>query len=185
MQHLIDTALLKTDKNVYFIPYYQPIYNPKNPSEKKVEALARLVVRDPVTWKKTVYLPFAPDNFIPNLKKRSKIPRLTSLIIDCVLSDVKRDPELSVSINIDEQDWATPDIPNKLKKIPPRYRKQICLELLEDCECSTPEDQKQVLSLKEMGYAISLDDYGSERSNARKFIMTPHNYLKIDKGIIE
>ena len=159
MRDRIDTALLKNNKNIFFVPYYQRIYNPKNPQQKKVEALARLVVRDPKTRKETVY---SPDKFIPIIIKELWIPRLTAIMIRKVLLDIKKDPELFVSINIHEQDWnrgSEIDIMKKLEDIPEKLKKQICIEILEECGCQRLEDRVQINTLKTSGFKISLDDY--------------------------
>lgn len=115
------------------------------------------------------------------------LSNLTMSMLHQIISDMKEDASLNVSINIHEQDWNDDWIITKLRVLsaePNSIVDRISLEVLEMVPFNRPEDREKIRELKSLGYKISLDDYGESEGNLKKIIRVKPNNIKIDQSVI-
>jgi predicted signal transduction protein with EAL and GGDEF domain len=98
---MLISAIDPNDLTARLVPHYQHIYDPKNPYIKKFEALVRIEYTD----KDNSLTIIDPDNFIHIATYKRLLSEITSSMLHQILGDMKKDPELRVSINLHEQDW--------------------------------------------------------------------------------
>ncbi|MBZ4672710.1 MAG: hypothetical protein JG762_940 [Deferribacteraceae bacterium] len=157
------------------IPYFQPIINNKSHSIDKYEALMRLSIKGKI---------YTPDKFIDIANESGEIVNLTMIMINEVFK-VVNNHNINVAINITPQDLRS-DIITFLKEKISEYSinpEKINLELLENEDFYELEDR--IIELKDLGFKISLDDFGSGFSNFSKLISMKIDFLKIDGSIIK
>ncbi len=153
-------------KNDEFYPVYQSKVVTSSGKVIGVEALAR--------WTSDILGPVGPGEFIPIFNKTKLILELTEKMIDYVMSDYKAlvykfRPGVTVSINISPlyfmNDRFVEHILNKSIEydIP---RDCIVLEITEDVFIDNIKDvNRKINILRENGFKISLDDFGSGYSS--------------------
>lgn len=180
---ILEAALDVNNEWVSVVPYFQIIFDPKNPRKIKAEALARIeyVNED---GKKDV---LGPGSFISIAEERKDLPKITNIMFEKVCGYIAMYQDIVLSFNIHEDDWNDQLMMWAFEKA---YKSgvpthQIELEILENVPFNRKNDKKKIESLKSWGYKITIDDYGSQESNITKIIKTqPHN-IKLDKDIIE
>ncbi|MDD5197358.1 MAG: GGDEF domain-containing protein [Candidatus Gracilibacteria bacterium] len=166
-----------------FVPYYQYIHDPKNPYAKRVEALVR-IERQGDDGKTEI---IEPGKFVEIAENKRYLSALTMSMLHQIISDMKEDTSLNVSINIHEQDWNDTGIITKLKALsiePNSIVNRISLEVLETVPFNRPEDREKIRELKSLGYKISIDDYGESEGNIKKIIHVKPDNIKIDQSVI-
>ena len=179
--HNLDNAI----ENGYIKPYYQPIMSAKSGKLYYFEALARWI--DPTKG----YI--SPGRFIPTLEKSKLIHKLDAYIAEKTVKDMIEDyqygfPKIPVSINMSRLDFELMDVPDLLNKICTRYgldKELLHVELTETA--LTDEDDALVdalMKLKENGYHIWLDDFGSGYSSFNVLQHYDFEVLKLDMKFI-
>jgi EAL domain-containing protein (putative c-di-GMP-specific phosphodiesterase class I) len=127
---------------------------------------------------------YTPDKFIDIANESGEIVNLTMIMINEVFK-VVNNHNINVAINITPQDLRS-DIITFLKEKISEYSinpEKINLELLENEDFYELEDR--IIELKDLGFKISLDDFGSGFSNFSKLISMKIDFLKIDGSIIK
>ena len=160
--------------------YFQPIYDAKNDTIIKYEALVRIIDTDGSL--------IAPFLFLPNIEHTNIHIRLTKEIFHICFEIVKKFKR-ALSININYSDLINKDIENiivKNLKDDRELASNITFEILESDEIKNLnlfiEKIKLVHSL---GATISIDDFGSGYSNFKTILDMDANYLKIDGTLIK
>ncbi|MFK5936860.1 MAG: EAL domain-containing protein [Sulfurimonas sp.] len=158
---------------------FQPIYPNENQEELKYEVLLRLLDKDSK--------PIAPDSFLPFIKNTQVYISLTRYVIDTAINAMKEN-SFNFSINLDLQDILNDDIMHLLKhkfENAPELANRITIEILEHEEIKNFElIQTKLKLLKNMGFSIALDDFGSGYANFAYLINLDIDILKIDGTII-
>jgi diguanylate cyclase (GGDEF)-like protein len=166
---------LPKNKHCKIIPFFQPIINNHSQAIDKYEALMRISVNDKI---------YSPDKFMNIATDTGEIKELTKIMINEVLKVIK-DKNIQVAINLTPQDIKA-DIASFLTKKLDEYHidaNTITLELVESEDFYLLESE--INKLKEIGFKISLDDFGSGFSNFSKLISIQIDYIKIDGSIIK
>jgi len=159
---------------------FQPIYSIKSNKIDKYEMLIRMFdINGSIV---------TPDNFLPSVKHTQVYISLTQLLIDTALEVLIKE-NIELSINLDLQDILNDDIMNflKLKFLQNKtLASRLTIEVLEHEEINNFSLMKERINiLKDMGFKIALDDFGSGYANFRYLMELNLDILKIDGTIIQ
>ena len=174
------TLLIKNAINENrLIPYFQPIVDVNGEKIVKYEALARIKEEGKVV---------KPSVFIEAAKVSGFTPEITRSIVNSSLDAIK-DYSEGISINITVEDLSRGYLPSYLKDRSEKYRvdpQRISLEIIES-EDSTElyKYLDQIRFLREGGYRISIDDFGTEHSNFHRLATLEVDEIKIDGMFIK
>ena len=165
--------------------YYQPKHDIKTSEIIGAEALVR--------WNHPAYGFLSPADFIPLFEKRGFITKMDTYIWNTVCSHLKDMldqglPVVPVSVNVSRMDLVTEGFVEKLSK--PVHElgldpKLLHLELTE----SVYMEESAVLApiteqIKNKGFAIELDDFGSGFSSLGNIFRLPVDVIKLDISFI-
>lgn len=169
--------------------YYHALYRVENQKIAAFEALARWV--DPVRGI------ISPGEFIPTLQKYHLLYKLDLCMFEQVCRDVQIRKEnglplLPVSVNFSRQDFDHTDVVNRMNAIYERSgaaqyvdKSYFIVEVTEQEVAADPEGcQLQIRSLRENGYRIWLDDFGSGYSSFNMFSKFRFELVKFDMELI-
>jgi len=173
--HILHTAFEKNQ----FIPYFQGIYDNKSKRIHKFEVLARINDGDKI---------LAPHHFLETAKLSGLLPEITRVMIDKSFK-IMAENDYDFSLNITEDDLSQNYLLAYLQQKVRQYSIQptrIILEILEGVSATGKKNHtRQLLALKSQGYAIAIDDFGTEYSNFERILDLDIDYLKIDARYIK
>ncbi|MCR5350648.1 MAG: GGDEF domain-containing phosphodiesterase [Acholeplasmatales bacterium] len=173
----IDEAI----ENGWVKAYYQPVVWANTKELCGAEALAR--------WIDPVYGFLSPGDFIPILEETRLIHKLDMSIIDYVCSEMRRAidenrPIVPISINFSRLDFELFNVEEFLEETVKKYdidRRFIHVEITESALSKYVDALHQKIdSLKNLGYAIWLDDFGSGYSSLNVLKDFDIDVIKID-----
>lgn len=164
--------------------YFQPKYNHAKGKVVGVEALVR--------WNHKRYGLVRPDEFIPIAEQTGVIKMLTRWVFKNALENYvalrKANYALSMSINISAVNLKEPDLIGFFKQCIEDYQvdpKAIYLELTETSMMEHPERAIETLEkISELGFRISIDDFGSGYSSLAYLNTLPATEIKIDRSLV-
>lgn len=161
------------------IPYYQGIRDNKTGKILKFEVLARIQEFDKV---------LSPVLFLEAAKLSGLLTEITKRIIDASFSDMAQN-DYVFSINITEDDLNQHFLKEYLLEKTKEYNimpQRVILEVLEGISATGKTNHVQQLkALKEYGFRIAIDDFGSEYSNFERILDMEIDFLKIDARYIK
>jgi PAS domain S-box-containing protein/diguanylate cyclase (GGDEF)-like protein len=157
-------------------PWYQPIVDVKTGKIHKYEALARIVDND---------ICMTPNEFLPAATRQNLLITITKNMIQKACQQFQNtNIRFSINLSADDlrEDYLVGFMEQKidLYKIKPS---QITFEILENLTLIENENSlvlDNLVELKNMGYSIAIDDFGSDRSNFARILTLQCDYLKID-----
>lgn len=168
-----------------FCVYYQPKVDAREKKLIGAEALCR--------WKQEGRI-VPPVEFIPAIERFGRIVQLDLYVLDRVCSDIKKWTESGitpprVSVNISRRDLAEPELAEKINAIAEKYgipHELIEIELTE----TVGSDEfsmmiKLIGKLKEYGFAIAIDDFGSGYSTLTMLKSIKADIIKLDRAFIK
>lgn len=163
------------------ICYYQKIVNTKTGEDSHYEALLRI---------KTPYDEIiTPDKILPAVKGTFIARNITIEILDIVYTKLVRNQNVKININLNPIDILDNSIVNILKNyanIDRSVSERLGIELIETEEIANYDSaKKNLLMLKDLGYTIFIDDFGSGYSNFIYLTEIKTDYIKIDGNIIK
>ena len=179
-QYIVNHLDEAIEKN-WIIPYYQPVVWSNNKKLCGAEALAR--------WIDPYYGFLSPADFIPTLEDSRLIHKLDKHIIDYVCKSMREALDegreiVPVSINFSRLDFEFMDVKAVLNEIVEKYdidKKFIHVEITESALADNVEFLNSTIQdLKESGYAIWLDDFGSGYSSLNVLKDFNFDVIKID-----
>lgn len=173
----IDNALL----NNYIKVYYQPVINTKTGKICGSEALAR--------WDDPEIGFLSPADFINTLEEYHQIHKLDMYILDKVCKDIveanKTDSKIiPVSLNFSRLDFGTLNLVEEVEEHLNKYhikKEWIHIEITESA--ISENDQKlqgAIQKLRNCGYSLWLDDFGSGYSGLNVLKEYDFDVMKID-----
>ncbi len=180
-------VLMRFDKalqNNEFKMYLQPQVD-RNGALLGAEALAR--------WESDGKV-VSPGEFIPVLEKTNQIYRLDEVIWEEAakkLNAWQNTPfeDISISVNISPRDFYYIDIEENLRILRVKYNmdpERLKLEITETAVMLDRTDgSKLVDNLKEMGFEVEMDDFGSGYSSLNMLKDIKIDVLKIDMGFLK
>lgn len=173
----LDAAL----ESGFIKPYYQPIVSGKDFKVCAMEALAR--------WEDPNKGMLTPGQFIFTLEKTKLIHKLDAHIIECVFKDMKEclDNGLKIvpcSINVSRLDFQLMNVVGLLDMLVEKYNIPKDYFHVEVTESALTDDNGNLMDdliiLKNNGYHIWLDDFGSAYSSFSTLKDYDFEVLKLD-----
>lgn len=167
--------------NEEFIVYYQPKYDPRSNELRGAEALIR--------WQSPEHGFITPYRFIPIFEKNGFITEIDHYMLEHVARDQRRWLDqgykcVPVSVNVSRAHFIESDLAEQIRDIvdkegtPHRY---IEIELTESAFFDDKNAMIRTISkLKEYGFAVSMDDFGSGYSSLNSLKDMPLDVLKLD-----
>ncbi|MEG2087119.1 MAG: GGDEF domain-containing phosphodiesterase [Angelakisella sp.] len=169
-----------------FVPYLQPQYSLPTGKMVGAEILAR--------WQSSNMGMVFPSEFIPLFERNGFIRKLDLFIFErsCMLlrswldSNAPHIPQLSV--NASKLTVTSEHFVNELVEITRKYdidHHRLQIELTESVLGEQPEAVLLVMAeLKQLGFAVSVDDFGKGYSSLNLLKDIPADELKIDRGFL-
>ena len=169
--------------------YYQCISRVSTGKGAAHEALAR--------WADPVRGIISPGDFIPVLRKYHLLYKLDLYMMEQVCREIpirvqKGLPLLPVSINYAAQDFDYVDIPSRIDELYDRYgmgryvpKDYFVIEITEqDIATATDRFRDQLIRLRQSGYRLWLDDFGSGYSSLSVFSHFNFDMIKFDMELL-
>ncbi len=154
--------------------FYQPIIENKTGNITKYECLIRAFDDNKI---------ISPYLFLQAAKTRGMLPTITRFVIEESFKLFSTN-NLQFSINITEDDLRANYLVELLKQKSKQYHiapNRVYLEVLENITATqTEEIQHQFQQFKQMGFGISIDDFGAEASNFSRLLTYNADIIKID-----
>jgi EAL domain-containing protein (putative c-di-GMP-specific phosphodiesterase class I) len=172
--------------NKEFLVYFQPKYDVDSEKIIGAEALVR--------WNHPVRGMLSPGLFVPVFENNGFITEVDLYVLDrvCELIEgwIKTGiPPICISVNLSrvhlyEQDWvARLTEVVKQHNVPPEY---IEFELTESAFYDETESLLRIMSeIKDAGFRLSMDDFGSGYSSLNLLRRLPVDVLKLDRVFLE
>ena len=173
----IDNAV----QNGWIIPFYQPVVWSDSGELCGCEALAR--------WMDPVYGQLFPNEFIPVLEEYRLIHKLDKAIFESVCRDLRAaldagKPVVPVSLNFSRLDFELMDAVQELESLVTRYGISKDLLHVEVTESALTDNflklNEAMNRIKELGYSLWLDDFGSGYSSLNVLKDYQFDVIKID-----
>ncbi len=164
-----------------FVVYYQPKYDPVTGELKGAEALIR--------WQTPEHGLIPPGRFIPIFEKNGFITEIDHYMIEHVAADQKRWLDegykcVPVSVNVSRAHFIEADLAEQIRDMVDKAGAPRELIEIELTESAFFDDQKQIIAtikqLKEYGFSVSMDDFGSGYSSLNSLKDMPLDVLKLD-----
>ncbi len=166
------------------VVYYQPKVYMSSQKVVGVEALIR--------WQHPERGLLTPDMFLPQIEATDLIHDMFSLVLNDATKQwrswSKQGLMIGIALNVSARDLMNFDLANQIKQaliqnnMPASYFE---IEITESSALSDPARVKAVLAnLMELGFKISVDDYGTGYSSLLYLQQLPLHYLKIDQQFI-
>jgi diguanylate cyclase (GGDEF)-like protein len=161
------------------VPYFQGIRDNKTGTITKFEVLARIEKNGKV---------ISPYRFLEPARLSGLLPEITKIIIDKSFKAMKNN-DFTFSLNLTEDDLARHYVVDYLDEKTKEHGinpKRVIIEILEGVSASGKKNHIiQLRALKERGYAIAIDDFGTEYSNFERLLDLEIDFLKIDAKYIK
>ena len=178
----IDEAVSKG----WIVTYYQPVGYSKDRKLCGVEALAR--------WIDPKYGFLNPGVFVGALEDSQLAYKLDLAMLEQVCQNMRKVLDeggkiVPTSINFSRADFSIIDVPNEVKRITDKYKippKFLHIEITESALLEEQADLKAAMRrLKENGFAIWLDDFGSGYSSFNTLKDYSFDVLKLDMEFLK
>lgn len=181
MKRLLEEAILKKS----FTVAYQEKYDSKRCEVIGLEALAR--------WQSDSLGFVSPSEFVPMIMKYHMIESFERVIIEKVFEDYKllieKYGNISIGINISPDHITAKYFKNYISQAADLYdidKNNIMLEITEEVMIKGIGHVESVLNnLRQEGFKISLDDFGSGYSSLNYLAKLPFDEIKIDKAFVD
>lgn len=161
------------------IPYYQGIRDNTTKEITKFEVLARIESNGKI---------IPPLKFLEPARLSGVLPEITKVMIDKSFQEMSKN-EYAFSINITEEDLIMEYLLEYLNEKSSKYSidpNRVILEILEGISSHGKTSHvSQLNTLKENGYQLAIDDFGSEYSNFERVLELDIDFLKIDARYIK
>ncbi|MCR5476566.1 MAG: EAL domain-containing protein [Lachnospiraceae bacterium] len=179
----IDRAIAEGQFRVFF----QPKFNIRG--EKPLLASAEALIR----WEHPEFGMVSPGDFIPLFEENGMIQRLDRYVWRETARQIHEWKDLygdavPVSVNVSRMDIYAPDIEQYLETILREFDLTTADLLLEITESAYTESSEHILriakGLRDEGFRLEMDDFGSGYSSLNMLTMLPVDALKIDKAFL-
>lgn len=177
----METAIRAGLERGEFTPHYEQQIDLETGQLVGFEMLAR--------WHSAELGEVSPDIFIPIAENCGLIGPLSEMLIRRALIDAQSwSPSLTLSINISPVQLRDPWLPQKLLKLLlgsdfPANRLDV--EISEAClQENLAAVQTMIVSLKNLGVRVSLDDFGTGFSTLTQLRTLPFDRVKIDRSFV-
>lgn len=184
-EKLIEKEMYSALESGQFVTYYQPKYNISTGTVVGAEALVR--------WKHPEKGIVPPNSFIPLFEKNGFIINVDEYIWEDVcrrMSEWKKSglTLIPVSVNVSRLHVFDSGFCTKIKSLVEKYNvpaNMIILEFTESLFLENAEGMIRIMNeLRDAGFLISMDDFGSGFSSLNMLKDMPLNEVKIDKEFL-
>lgn len=161
--------------------FYQPQYDHSTGQLRGAEALVR--------WEMSGQALIEPNRFIPLLEDAGRITELDLNVFERVCRFLQQNLQdgramLPVSVNLSRHDLMHEDFPGQLEAIRERCAVPVCWLCLEITESAFASGTEQVCAsvrrLRELGYMVRMDDFGSGYSSLNVLKDIEVDAIKLD-----
>ncbi|KGK88677.1 hypothetical protein DP73_12285 [Desulfosporosinus sp. HMP52] len=182
----IATNLFKAIDNREFVLHFQPQVRADNHKIVGMEALIR--------WNSRDYGFMFPDFFIHRAEENGTIINLGNWVIkDSMryLADLTHNDKIStsVSVNVSALQFNDPSLEARISNFAGLYDlapETIKIEITESAIMANPDEaQKKMYALKEKGFKLSIDDFGTGQATLAYLKDYPIDEIKIDKVFVQ
>ena len=174
-----NTILYRALAEDKIVPYYQGIRDNLTKKINKYEVLARIDYNGEI---------ITPNKFLEPARLSGVLPEITKIMIEKSFAYMA-DTIYEFSINITEEDLVREYLLGYLDEKSKKYKidpSRVILEILEGVSSDGKTSHIQQLNaLKDAGYNLAIDDFGSEYSNFERVLELDIDYLKIDARYIK
>lgn len=186
-QQAVEQLLEESRKRENFLVYYQAKVNVV--TEKVVGAEALVRFKHPLKDKI-----MAPSYFLPYYERTGFITQIDFIVLDRVCAMIRRrldegEEVVPVSCNFSRRHFDDPEFERKLEDILDYYdvdKKYIEVEITETVMMENMQSMIESLSrLHELGFKISIDDFGAGYSSLGLLENIPADVIKIDRSFLE
>ncbi|MDE6531656.1 MAG: GGDEF domain-containing phosphodiesterase [Lachnospiraceae bacterium] len=170
-------------ENREFVMYLQPKYNMENNRIVGAEALVRWVRKDGKV--------IPPSDFVPFFEKNGFVTKMDAFIWEeaCKLirewMDQGREV-LPISVNMSRKHFQSEDYLDTLRHLIDNYRipkEYLEIEITETVDENETHDN--IMRLKEEGFTLLMDDFGSGYSSLNVLKDTQFDIIKIDRAFLQ
>ncbi|SDB31896.1 putative bifunctional diguanylate cyclase/phosphodiesterase [Bauldia litoralis] len=176
----IETSLRRAIELGELQVFYQPVVRASDLTIVGMEALVR--------WTSKELGTVSPATFVPVAEETGLIHDLGRFVVDRACQDVSKWPGLKMAINLSPVQLRDPDFATGLLEVVRSYGldpSSFELELTEGILVNNPTIAKRKLAkLKEMGFTLSLDDFGTGFSSIGYLRQFPFDVLKVDRSFV-
>ncbi|GMU46041.1 MAG: hypothetical protein AMXMBFR26_08230 [Porticoccaceae bacterium] len=172
--------------NDHFVLHLQPQYDLREARAVAAEALVR--------WQREDGKLLTPAHFVPLAEESGLITELTELVLEKACRQIRawldRGLPVKLSVNLSGRDFTTPGhLVGRVRDLTAKYRiptELLELEITESLLMADPERSREELQeLKNAGFGLSIDDFGSGYSSLFYLKNLPVDVLKIDRAFIK
>lgn len=161
------------------VPFFQGIRNNITKEIVKYEVLARIENEGKI---------ISPIVFLEPARLSGLLPEITKIMIEKSFKAMSSN-NFTFSINITEEDLSKNYLTEYLEKKALQHNissSRVILEILEGISSSGKKGHiAQLLKLKEKGFLIAIDDFGTEYSNFERVLELEIDFLKIDAKYVK
>jgi diguanylate cyclase (GGDEF)-like protein len=184
-QLALETELRRALQDNALFLLYQPIFNIASQRLDSVEALIR--------WRRQDGTMVPPDVFIPIAEQSHLIIQIGKWVVEQACRDLailraNHFHDVKVHVNMAASEFANSALPQELRAQVDAFGlhpKDLSLELTEGMLMKRPDQVIAVMrSLRQMGFGISLDDFGMGHSSLALLKNLPITSLKIDRSFV-
>lgn len=184
-RYSLQWAIKKAIKKKQFYPVYQPLYNAQSNKYSGAETLLR--------WQGSHGEIIMPDYFIEEAEDTGLILPITLQIIEIAFKETRsvlhNAPEFHLSFNICALHFTDLTFFDKFYKLLANYSISPSQILFEITERDLLDKDNEIYinkmdELRDKGFSLAIDDYGTGHSSISYLQYYPFNYLKIDKLFI-
>ncbi|WP_432470812.1 EAL domain-containing protein [Amphritea sp. HPY] len=160
-------------------PFFQGIRDNRSGELVSYEALVRLEHEGQI---------YSPYRFLEVARLSGLLPTITRLMIDQGLAHIQ-DKRCLLSLNITEEDLTQEYLQDYLEQKTSQYSvapERVVLEILEGVSASGKKNHiAQLNRLKQAGFRLAIDDFGTEYSNFERILELQVDYVKVDAKYIK
>lgn len=182
----IRRALYSADYDREFEVVYQPIVSADTAEIHGLEALLR--------WDSPLVGNIGPDEFIPIAEDAGDIHEIGKWVVEEVCRQVAAwsaagmSSEVAISFNVSALQLVEGDFVEFLSGVVRAWGIDSGRLVVEVTETAALDEQgmalRQLAELKDAGFLISVDDFGSGYSNLGQLLRVPFDVLKIDRSLL-
>jgi diguanylate cyclase (GGDEF)-like protein len=176
----IESGLRKAIENGDLKVFYQPVVRAEDLKIVGLEALVR--------WTSGEFGAVSPAAFIPVAEETGLIHDIGRWVVRRACEDLHRWPTLHMAINVSPVQLRDPHFADEIRRIVESYGhspERFELELTEGILVNNPTiAQRKLKMLKDSGFVLSLDDFGTGFSSIGYLRQFPFDILKVDRSFV-
>lgn len=160
--------------------YYQKIVDTQTQEGSHYEALLRIIDKEGNI--------ITPDKILPIIKGTFILRNITKCVLNICYEKLIKYPDVSINVNLNPKDIIDDTILGILQQyaLQENIAPRLGIEIVESEDLIKCKDAKEnLLMLKNLGYKIFIDDFGSGFSNFIYLTQIQTDFIKIDGAIIK